>query len=122
MPPTRTRRTRASCKQTLYSRRKHVYHQSDPTLRAGSLTKSQLTKNARGKIVAKKKSKVAKRQYNEQGNGLRQWNEAARKALQDMDDTEDRELYDPYDPFDDTLPYVPFQAAAGRRRSATSIA
>lgn len=52
--------------------------------RSGKLRKSQLMRNARGRIVSRRKSKRQKDAYDEGVHPLRLWNEAARAVLDDV--------------------------------------
>ena len=100
--------------------RKHVYYSKgikikgcddklkDP--RNGSMTRKMLTRNKRGKIVSRKKSKQGSKAYFRRDSKLRRWNEIIARQLGRHDTFEP--LTDPpyvdFTPLDDDPPYIPF--------------
>lgn len=99
---TRKSRELRRCKRSrsLQACRKAVFYSDVAGARAGKLLKSQLKVNRTGKIVSKRKSDNASRQYDRPGSGLRAWNEAARLAF------DGGAAYSEVDDFDDLIPGV----------------
>ena len=100
--------------------RKHVYYSKGMKIngkepRARSLKRHMLTKNKSGKIVSKRKSAQASKQYHINNSKLKQWNEAAKRTLyvSDNDSIIEFPLID--EDFDDDAPYVPFDPTSPQR-------
>ena len=94
--------------------RKAVLHsRSNDRLRSGrkphsvTMTKRSLVRNSRNRVVSRKKSRVARRNYESGKSGLRAWNDAAKTYLADQ-------AYEPFLP-DPQPPYVPFETPRTRR-------
>ena len=99
--------------------RRHVYYSKgikingkDP--RARSLKRSMLTRSKTGRIVSKKKSAQASKQYHVNNSKLKQWNEAAKRTLY-VSDNYSIEFPMLDEDFDDDSPYVPFDPTSPQR-------
>eukprot|EP00966_Prymnesium_polylepis_P334980 7390328-Prymnesium_polylepis.1 len=82
--------------------------------RARSLKRHMLTKNKSGKIVSKRKSAQASKQYHINNRKLKQWNEAAKRTLY-VSDNDSIEFPMLDEDFDDDSPYVPFDPTSPQR-------
>jgi hypothetical protein len=99
--------------------RKHVYYSKGMKAngkepRARSLKRHMLTKNKSGKIVSKRKSAQASKQYHINNSKLKQWNEAAKRTLY-VSDNYSIEFPMLDEDFDDDSPYVPFDPTSPQR-------
>lgn len=110
MPPQKKKKTPSNatlrrCRnaRSLQTCRKYVFHSSDASLRAGKLTKKDMKKKRNSnRIVSRRKSDLATKQYASPQSGLRRWNECARRCFQNFDNDDDFDN-DDFDNDDDNM-------------------
>lgn len=88
---------KCKCARTLQARRIDIYQSNSSTAKAGTLTKSQLIRNTKGKIVSLVKHRQGRERYNNNNSELRM-----RNNLKKRDYSKD------YEPFDDSGYHEPF--------------
>lgn len=93
--------------------------------RNGSMTQNTLSRNKRGQIVSKKKSKQGSKLYYRRDSKLRKWNETIarhlgrHKTFDPLYVDSDPPYVDFVPPNDDDSPYVPYVETGPRRSERT---